>query len=50
MYMQMQQTNAAVAVLDRILNNPRVDWGAVLAAAGACAHIGNIPRLEAGNR
>ncbi|MEY2427210.1 MAG: hypothetical protein QOJ40_95, partial [Verrucomicrobiota bacterium] len=45
-YLQMQQTNAAVAILDRILNDPHADANAVLAVAQAYVSIGNFQKLE----
>ena len=46
-YLQMQQTNRAVEVLDRVLNDPHVEANAVLAIAQAFASFGNYQKLEA---
>ena len=43
----MQQTNRAVEVLDRVLNDPHVEANAVLAIAQAFASFGNYQKLEA---
>jgi len=45
-YMQMQQTNRATDLLDRVLANPHVDAGAVSFIAQAYAQMGNLPKLE----
>ncbi|MEY2429983.1 MAG: hypothetical protein QOJ40_2868, partial [Verrucomicrobiota bacterium] len=45
-YLQIQQTNRAVELLDRVLNDPRADSGAVLAIAQAYAQMGNYSKLE----
>jgi tetratricopeptide (TPR) repeat protein len=46
-YLQIQQTNRAVEILDRVLNDPHAESGAVLAIAQAYAQIGNYAKLEA---
>jgi tetratricopeptide (TPR) repeat protein len=46
-YLQIQQTNRATQLLDRVLNDPRADSGAVLAIAQAYAQMGNYSKLEA---
>jgi tetratricopeptide (TPR) repeat protein len=46
MYMQVRQTDAAVGVLERVVNNPRVDSGAIVAVAQAYAQMGNVPGME----
>jgi tetratricopeptide (TPR) repeat protein len=45
-YLQAQQTNRAEQLLDKVLNDPRADSGAVLAVAQAYASIGNYAKLE----
>src|SRR5205085_3478780 len=45
-YLQIQQTNRAVEILDRVLNDPHAESGAVLAIAQAYAQIGNYAKLE----
>jgi len=46
-YVQMQQTNLAVQVLDQVLNHPQADVNAILAIAQGYAQMGNFPKLEA---
>ena len=46
-YLQMQQTNQAERILDRVLNDPRTDMNAILAVATAYASMMNYPKLEA---
>jgi thioredoxin-like negative regulator of GroEL len=46
-YMQMQQTDRASAILDGIVNNPRVEANAILAVAQAYISMTNWPKLEA---
>ena len=46
-YLQIQQTNRAVEILDRVLNDPHAESGAVLAIAQAYAQMGNYAKLEA---
>ncbi len=46
-YLQLQQPDRAVQVLDRVLENPRVQVGVVLSVAQAYAAMNNGPRLEA---
>ncbi len=45
-YLQTQQTNKAVAVLDQVLANPKVDEGTVIAVAKAFSQLSNYPKLE----
>ncbi len=45
-FLQMQQTNRAVQILDRVLNDPKVEVNAVLAIAQAYASMLNYPKLE----
>ena len=46
-YLQMQQTDRATAILDGIVNNPRVEANAILAVAQAYVSMNNWPKLEA---
>ena len=46
-YLQLQQRDKAVEVLQNVLNNPQVPANAVLAVAQAYATIGDLNRLEA---
>ncbi len=46
-YLQGKQTNRAVEILDQILNNPNVNYNAVMVVAKAYADLNNLPRLEA---
>jgi beta-lactamase regulating signal transducer with metallopeptidase domain/tetratricopeptide (TPR) repeat protein len=46
-YLQTQQTNRAIQVLDNLLEDPRVDSQGVLGAAQAYATMQNVPKLEA---
>jgi tetratricopeptide (TPR) repeat protein len=46
LYLQMQQTDKADEILDRILDEPRVPPQAVLAVAQGYAQMNNWPRLE----
>jgi tetratricopeptide (TPR) repeat protein len=46
-YLQLQQTNRALEVFDRVLNNPKVDASAVLVIAQVYAQMGNYAKLEA---
>ena len=46
-YRQMQQPDAAVAALDRALNDPKLDANGVLNLAQAYATAGNATKLEA---
>ena len=41
------QTNRALVVLDRVLNNPRLNADAAFVLAQAFAQIGDLPRLQA---
>lgn len=45
-YLQNQQTNQAVEVLDRVLNSPQVQADAVLVVAQVYNQIGQYPKLE----
>jgi tetratricopeptide (TPR) repeat protein len=45
-YLQTQQTNRALEVLDRMLTNPKVDPNAALVIAQIYNQIGSYPRLE----
>jgi tetratricopeptide (TPR) repeat protein len=45
-YMQMQQTNRAVEVFDRVLNSPQANAEAVLFVAQRYAELNNYPKLE----
>ena len=45
-YLQMQQTNKAMEILDQVLANPKADEGAVIAVAKAYAQLSNYPKLE----
>jgi tetratricopeptide (TPR) repeat protein len=45
-YMQLQQTDRAVQVLDNMLANPKVEAPVVQAVAQAFAQINNLPKLE----
>jgi len=45
-YLQMQDTNRAIEILDRILNDPHVEANAVLAIATAYSTMNNYPKLE----
>jgi thioredoxin-like negative regulator of GroEL len=45
-YISMQQTGRATAVLERMVNEPRVDPNAVLGAAKAFVQMQNWPKLE----
>ncbi len=44
--LQLKQTDAAVAVLDRVLAAPNADASAVLACAQAFIQMNNLPKLE----
>ncbi len=46
-YMQIQQKDKAMAVLDQMLNNPKANAGMVMALAHAFAQLTDAPRLEA---
>ena len=46
-YVQMQQNDRASAILDGIINNPRVEANAILAVAQAYVAMSNWPKLEA---
>ncbi len=46
-YVSMQQTDRAIQILDRILNDPQVQPSAVLAIAQAYAQMNNLAKLEA---
>src|SRR5205085_5463386 len=46
-YLQAQQTNRAVEIFDRVLNDPRAEPQAVLFVAQRFAELNNYPRLEA---
>jgi tetratricopeptide (TPR) repeat protein len=46
-YLQVQQTNNAIEILDNILNNPKVNQNAILAVAKAFSQLNNYPKLEA---
>jgi tetratricopeptide (TPR) repeat protein len=46
-YIQMQQTNRAVELFDRALENPHLDPGAAGYIANAYAQMGNLVKLEA---
>ena len=45
-YMQMQRTNAALELLDRVVARPEADVNAVLSVANAYAQMQQGPRLE----
>ena len=45
-YVQMQRTNEALALLDRVLNQPEIAVTTVLAVANAYAELQQGPRLE----
>ncbi len=45
-YLQMQQQDKAMQILDQILANPKVDPNAVIFLAKAYVQIGNYPKLE----
>jgi len=45
--MQIQQTGSAVAVLDRVLSNPRVDSSALVVMAQAYSQMGNGAKATA---
>ena len=45
-YLSMQDTNRAMVVLDRVLNDPHVEANAVLAIATAYSSMNNYPKLE----
>ncbi len=45
-YLQLQQTNRAVAVLEQVVSQPQVDVMALLTVAQAYAQIGDVARLE----
>ena len=46
-YFQLQQTDRAVQVFNRVLASPTVDPNAVLSVAKVYADIQNLPKLEA---
>jgi tetratricopeptide (TPR) repeat protein len=46
-YLQLQQTNRAVQLLDGVLNSPYAEINAVMAVAQAYVHLNNYPKLEA---
>jgi len=46
-YLQMQQTDRAVQVFERVIANPAVDPNAILSIAKVYADIQNLPKLEA---
>ena len=46
-YRQMQKPDAALALLDKALDNPKLDANAALNLAQAYAALGNVPKLEA---
>jgi len=45
--LQLQQTNRAVAILDRVLSSPQVNYAALAVLAQAYAQIGDFPKLQA---
>ena len=45
-YLQMQQTDAAVSVLERVLNDPHVDAGIVASIVSVYAQMQNWPKVE----
>ncbi len=45
-YRQMQKPDAALALLDKALDNPKLDANAALNLAQAYAALGNVPKLE----
>ena len=47
-YFQMQQTEAANQLLDRVLKAPGADSNAMLRAISACYEMRNYPKLEMG--
>jgi tetratricopeptide (TPR) repeat protein len=46
-YLQMQQTNRAIELFDRAMENPHLDPGAAGYIAQAYAQMGNLTKLEA---
>jgi predicted Zn-dependent protease len=44
--LQLRQTSAAIATLDRVLAATNIDSGAVLACAQAFLQMNNLPKLE----
>jgi tetratricopeptide (TPR) repeat protein len=46
-YMQLQETDQAIQVLDRVLNDPHVQVSAVLSVAQAYIAMRNFPKVEA---
>jgi tetratricopeptide (TPR) repeat protein/phage shock protein PspC (stress-responsive transcriptional regulator) len=46
LYLQMQRTNAAVELFDKLLAHPNVDLNSVLSVANAFAQLQQGPRLE----
>jgi tetratricopeptide (TPR) repeat protein len=45
-YLQSQQTNRTVEILDQVLNHPLADANAILPIAQAFAQLGNLAKLE----
>jgi tetratricopeptide (TPR) repeat protein len=46
-FLQMQQTNRAIQVLDKAASDPGADTGVLLNVAQQYAQMGNVPKLEA---
>ncbi len=45
-YLQMQQTNRALELLDQAIANPNIKFNEVAGVAQYCAQIGNLAKLE----
>jgi tetratricopeptide (TPR) repeat protein len=46
-FLQMQQTNRAIQVLDKAVSDPSADTGVLVNVAQQYAQMGNVPKLEA---
>jgi beta-lactamase regulating signal transducer with metallopeptidase domain/tetratricopeptide (TPR) repeat protein len=46
-FLQMQQTNRAIQVLDKAVSDPGADTGVLVSVAQQYAQMGNVPKLEA---
>jgi beta-lactamase regulating signal transducer with metallopeptidase domain/tetratricopeptide (TPR) repeat protein len=46
-FLQMQQTNRAIQVLDKAVSDPGADTGVLVNVAQQYAQMGNVPKLEA---